>query len=59
MGSCVISDDFEHDVTLRISGDFADDAQRLAYAEWLCAVLNNVSHSIRAQQPHSQGAEPK
>ena len=36
----VISDDFEHDVVLRVDGDFEGAAQRLAYCEWLAAKLN-------------------
>ena len=36
----VISDDFEHDVVLRVDGDFEDAAQKTAYCEWLAAKLN-------------------
>lgn len=36
----VMSDDFEHDVSLRIFGDFADHAERQRYAEWLAGKLN-------------------
>jgi len=36
----VISDDFEHDVALKVHGDFADDAQKEAYCRWLLTVLN-------------------
>jgi hypothetical protein len=44
------SDDFTHDVWLRISGDFGD-AEKLQYAEWLCEVLNRASASARPVQP--------
>jgi hypothetical protein len=37
------SDDFRRDVTLIVSGDFADDAERLAYCEWLAGVLNKAA----------------
>jgi hypothetical protein len=37
---CVASDDFEHDVQLIISGDFADEFQRADYAAWLAKTLN-------------------
>ena len=36
----VDSHDFTHDVRLHISGDFADDKQRFAYAEELARRLN-------------------
>jgi hypothetical protein len=36
----VMSDDFSRDVVLAVSGDFATDADRLAYCEWLAGVLN-------------------
>jgi hypothetical protein len=31
----VLSDDFSRDVSLRVDGDFADEAERLAYIHWL------------------------
>jgi len=34
------SDDFTHDVVLKITGDFADATERLAYTEWLETILN-------------------
>ena len=39
----VYSDDFSRDVTLRISGDFADETDRQAYADWLTNALNEAS----------------
>lgn len=39
----VQSDDFKHDVSLEISGDFGDKDELLAYAEWLAGVLNRAS----------------
>jgi hypothetical protein len=42
-GVCVASDDFTHDVLLRINGDFESDTQRLAYADWLAAKLNSTA----------------
>jgi hypothetical protein len=44
----VSSDDFAHDVQLRVFGDFADDAERLAYCEWLAGVLNSASRDYLA-----------
>jgi hypothetical protein len=38
----VASGDFEHDVWLRVSGDFADDDEKRAYCEWLAGVLNKA-----------------
>ena len=42
----VLSDDFTHDVTLAIIGDFEDDAQREAYARDLAAHLNTPSSAV-------------
>lgn len=38
----VESDDFHHDVRLYINGDFSDDEQRFAYAQWLADRLNKT-----------------
>jgi hypothetical protein len=48
----VESDDFAHDVTLQISGDFADRERRMAYARGLAAKLNGAV----PVQKHSQAA---
>jgi len=37
----VVSNDFLHDVSLRIIGDFGP-GERLAYAEWMCGILNEA-----------------
>jgi hypothetical protein len=37
----VSSDDFTHDVLLRVSGDFADKDERRRYCEWLAEKLNS------------------
>ena len=42
-GKAIQSDDFTHDVMLRICGDFASDEQRYAYAQGLAEVLNKHS----------------
>lgn len=39
-GSYIDDDDFMYDSSLRVEGDFADDATRLSYAQWLCDKLN-------------------
>ncbi|MFA6509987.1 MAG: hypothetical protein WCV62_05980 [Candidatus Peribacteraceae bacterium] len=39
-GALVTSDDFTHDVTLTISGDFRNRAEKIKYAEWLAKRLN-------------------
>ena len=39
-GRMLASEDFHHDVTLRVGGDFADDEQRRQYAEELARRLN-------------------
>ncbi len=36
----VASADFEHDVSLGVSGDWATQEEELAYARKLCAILN-------------------
>lgn len=37
------SEDFTHDVSLVIQGDFRDKAQRIEYAQWLASVLNEYA----------------
>lgn len=39
-GCSIQSDDFTHDVILRVTGDFYDDVQRKAYSDNLAAKLN-------------------
>lgn len=39
----VQSNDFEHDVKLGISGDFASKEERLAYGRWLVDTLNKAA----------------
>jgi len=39
-GRSLQSDDFTHDVTLKISGDFFDDELRKQYAQHLADILN-------------------
>lgn len=39
-GRHIQSDDFEYDVTLKVSGDFADDNTRVQYTQALAAQLN-------------------
>jgi hypothetical protein len=36
----VISNDFERDVVLDVSGDFSSSAEKEAYCRWLLTVLN-------------------
>lgn len=46
----VESDDFNHDVSLRVLGDFADFSQRKAYAEYLAAALTRgcaIQHALQ------------
>lgn len=38
----IISDDFEHDVVIHVSGDFTGPEQFKAYCEWLMGKLNAV-----------------
>lgn len=45
----IYSEDFEKDVQLEVTGDFADDADRRAYCEWLADVLNAASERVRAE----------
>lgn len=39
-GSAIQSDDFTHDVILRVTGDFYSDEQRKAYSDILAMKLN-------------------
>lgn len=39
----VLSDDFDHDVSIEFRGDFANNDDRRKYADWLCAALNRAS----------------
>ena len=41
----VLSDDFTHDVSLHVLGDFAEAAERLAYAEEIARRLNEWQKS--------------
>jgi hypothetical protein len=41
-GRHIYSEDFEHDVKLKVDGDFATDAQRKTYSDALAAVLNRA-----------------
>lgn len=50
----VFSDDFEHDVTLTIGGDFGSTEEREAYARWLAETLNSASRPT----PPDSGAAP-
>jgi hypothetical protein len=52
----LFSDDFEHDVKLRISGDFADDQQRMNYANALAAQLNAAS-GVRVSDHEPNGPQ--
>ena len=50
--NAIISDDFTHDVILRITGDFANSDEKLKYAKWLVNRLNSydqltVEHDFR------------
>jgi hypothetical protein len=36
----VISEDFERDVVLKVSGDFIDQGEKERYCNWLLGVLN-------------------
>ncbi len=40
-GKFIESDDFTHDVRLKIDGDFESDEQRIAYAKEIARRLNN------------------
>lgn len=42
----IASDDFHHDVMLRVGGDFADLNQKKAYAEEIAKRLNYYNHHI-------------
>jgi hypothetical protein len=45
------SDDFTHDVWLKVSGDFGGDEPRAAYMQWLCSVLNAEPPAPRERHP--------
>ena len=39
----IASDDFGHDVTLDVNGDFADNDEHRRYCEWLRDTLNKAT----------------
>lgn len=46
-GKLILSDDFTHDVSLALNGDFSNEEQRKAYAENLVKKLNtNVTLAV-------------
>lgn len=47
----VESDDFTHDVRLYVDGDFADEWQRLQYAQQIARMLNAFKLSTGEQEP--------
>jgi hypothetical protein len=47
----VQSDDFTHDVCMRVSGDFAEHAERLAYAADICRRLNAPDTNLPPSRP--------
>lgn len=53
----VQSEDFHHDVTLKISGDFGDPGVKLAYAQHLAEILNLgiASRAALSTQPQQAG----
>ncbi len=38
----ILSEDFTHDVLLRVDGDFENDSQKIEYCERLAEKLNNI-----------------
>lgn len=47
-GRWIDDDDFIFDAALKISGDFTDE-ERLAFARWICAVLNKADEQLPRQ----------
>lgn len=47
----IYSGDFKHDAMLRLTGDFANDDQRTAYAEKICTLLNHSTPSEKRAGP--------
>lgn len=41
-GRTISDEDFIFDATIRVGGDFGDDAMRVRYAQWMCDVLNEA-----------------
>lgn len=50
-GREIASDDFCHDVVLKVNGDFYDDAQRKRYADNLVARLNATRPNASVERP--------
>lgn len=48
----VISDDFTHDVTIDIRGDFRNSATKLRYAHFICSALNQKAKEIQKDLKH-------
>jgi len=58
-GRRINSDDFTHDVSLIVTGDFYDDAQRKAYADNLAAKLNaGLTVANDSGKPTTEAAKP-
>lgn len=50
-GWMIASDDFRHDVVLKVTGDFEDDASRIAYARTLADRLNSAGETPTSLVP--------
>ena len=50
-GRTISSDDFEHDVLLRVQGDFYSDEARAAYAKRLASQLNSTAGGLPKEPP--------
>jgi hypothetical protein len=48
----VYSDDFTHDVSLMVNGDFGNVEDRKRYCEWLAARLNGESRALETACEH-------
>ena len=48
-GLMIDSEDFTHDASLVVYGDFKDDRQRMRYAKYICKLLNDATVVFRQQ----------
>ena len=50
----IISDDFTHDISLEVSGDFVDDKQYIEATESICEKLNTIQQQADEIDNHKK-----
>jgi len=57
-GLMIDSDDFTHDASLIVYGDFKDDRQRMRYAKYIATLLNGATAGLRGDIERSRPTCP-